>query len=151
MDPPFASGRIRVTQEVQNPWTFNRLSLRGGLPLVSDRRRNLTCSLAVFLLALLCWHRGWLGGGDVKLLGATAFLLPPDRVPGFILAVALAGGVLAAVYLLLERIVPAPRLRMRTSFLLRVCAVECRRINRRSSLPYATAISAAAILTLVER
>ncbi len=27
---------------------------------------------AVFVLSALCWRRGWMGGGDVKLLGAAA-------------------------------------------------------------------------------
>ena len=111
---------------------------------------GLACGLAVFILAALCWRRGWLGGGDVKLLGATAIVVPPALVPGFILAVSLAGGVLALLYLLLERIIPAPHLRQPASFLRRVLIVECRRIRRRTSLPYATAISAAALLMLAK-
>jgi len=108
----------------------------------------LACGLAVFAPAAFCWHRGWLGGGDVKLLGATAILVPPSLVPGYIAAVAFAGGGLALVYLLLERIVPAPRPRHPASLLWRILIVECRRIHRRASLPYATAITAAALLTL---
>ena len=111
---------------------------------------GLACGLAVFILAVLCWRRGWLGGGDVKLLGATAILVPPALVPGFILAVSLAGGVLALLYLLLERVIPTPRLRHSASLLRRVLIVECRRIRRRASLPYATAISAAALLMLAK-
>ncbi|WP_428492348.1 A24 family peptidase [Rhodopila sp.] len=111
---------------------------------------GVVCGVAVFILAAFCWRRGWLGGGDVKLLGATAILIPPTLVPGFVLAVSLAGGVLALLYLLLERIVPAPRLRHSASFLRRVLIVECRRIRRRTSLPYATAISAAALLMLAK-
>ncbi len=104
--------------------------------------------LAVFALAAICWRRGWLGGGDVKLLGATAILVPPTLVPGYIAAVSLAGGGLALAYLMLERIVPAPRLHQSASLLRRILIVECRRIRRRTSLPYAAAISAAALLML---
>ena len=32
---------------------------------------------AVFGGAFFCWRRGWLGGADVKLLGAGALLAPP--------------------------------------------------------------------------
>jgi prepilin peptidase CpaA len=109
----------------------------------------LACGLAVFTLAAFCWRRGWLGGGDVKLLGATAILVPPGLVPSYIAAVAFAGGGLALLYLLLERIVPSPRLRQATSLASRILTIECRRIRRRASLPYATAISAAAMLMLV--
>ena len=34
----------------------------------------------VFGVALVCWLRGWMGGGDVKLLGACALLVPPVAV-----------------------------------------------------------------------
>ncbi len=111
---------------------------------------GLFCGLLIFTLAAFCWRRGWLGGGDVKLLGATAILVPPTLVPGYIAAVAFAGGGLALLYLILERIVPSPRLRRHASLLWRILVVECRRIRRRASLPYATAISAAAALMLVK-
>jgi prepilin peptidase CpaA len=106
------------------------------------------CGLAVFALAALCWWRGWLGGGDVKLLGATAVLVPPALVPGYIAAVAFAGGGLALLYLLLQQLVPALRPRFPAPLLWRILVVECRRIRRRMSLPYATAISTAAMLML---
>lgn len=110
----------------------------------------LVCGVVVFALAVLCWRRGWLGGGDVKLLGATAILVPPSLVPGYIVTIALAGGGLAVCYLLLERIVPALRPCRRAPLLWRILVVECRRIHRRASLPYATAISAAAALMLMK-
>jgi prepilin peptidase CpaA len=111
---------------------------------------GLVCGLAVFALAAFCWWRGWLGGGDVKLLGATAILIPPALVPGFIAAVAFGGGGLALIYLVLERVVPVLPRHRPASLLWRILVVECRRIRRRTSVPYATAISAAALLMLVE-
>ncbi len=133
-------------------WLSAALAVDGGLLRLLDHRLPfaLVCALAVFILAAFCWRRGWLGGGDVKLLGAAAILLPPDMLVAFILDVALLGGVLAVVYLILQRIVPSPRRRYPASFLRRVLAVECRRIRRRTSLPYATAISAAALLMLAK-
>ena len=110
----------------------------------------LACGVVVFALAVLCWRRGWLGGGDVKLLGATAILVPPNLVPGYIVTIALAGGGLAICYLFLERIVPALRPRRPAPLLWRILVVECRRIHRRTSLPYATAISVAAALMLMK-
>src|SRR5579863_3601724 len=32
---------------------------------------------AVFAGSWFCWRRGWIGGGDVKLLSACALLVPP--------------------------------------------------------------------------
>jgi prepilin peptidase CpaA len=123
--------------------------LGGGLRLLShDLPAGLACGLIVFALAAFCWRCGWLGGGDVKLLGATAVLVPPALVPGYIAAVALAGGCVALLYLFMQRVVTAPRQRRPASFLRRILVVEARRIHRRTSLPYATAISAAALLML---
>ncbi len=115
---------------------------------------SLGCGAVIFVLAFLCWFRGWMGGGDVKLLAATAILLPPVRVPGFIAAVALAGGVLALLYLALERLLgrgaPSRPAGRAAPHLRRILAIERRRIRRRLSLPYATAIGAAALLMLFE-
>jgi prepilin peptidase CpaA len=132
-------------------WVSAVLMADGVLLRLLDHRllAGLACGIVVFALGAICWRRGWLGGGDVKLLGATAILVPPGLVPGYIAAVAFAGGGLALLYLLLERIVPAPRPRHSASLPWRVLIVECRRIRRRTSLPYATAISAAALLMLV--
>jgi prepilin peptidase CpaA len=115
----------------------------------------------VFAGAWQCWRRGWIGGGDVKLLAACALLVPPGAVPELLLATAIAGGVLAALYLVLGRLLPrerrgpgtrsrrVPGVRCRRSVLIvRVWRAECRRIRRRVSLPYACAIAAGVLLTL---
>ncbi len=133
-------------------WLSAMLAVDGGVLrlLDHDLLAGIGCGLVIFALAAICWWRGWLGGGDVKLLAATALLVPPPLVPGYVVAVALAGGVLALLYLLLARLVPAPRRYHSASLLWRVVVVECRRIRRQASLPYATAISAAAILMIVK-
>ena len=133
-------------------WVAVTLAVDGCLLRLLDSRLlvGVVCGLVIFALAAICWRRGWLGGGDVKLLGATTILVPPTLVPGYIAAVAFVGGGLALLYLFLERIVPSPRFRHSGSLLWRILVVECRRIRRRASLPYATAISAAAVLMLVK-
>src|SRR4051812_37502181 len=55
----------------------------------------------VFATGWFLWRRGWIGGGDVKLLGATTLLVPPVSVPELILTTAIAGGVLALLYIVL--------------------------------------------------
>jgi prepilin peptidase CpaA len=131
-------------------WVSGVLVLDGVLVRLLDRDLllGLCCGLAVFAAATFCWWRGWLGGGDVKLLGATAVLVPPALVPGYIVAVAFAGGALALLYLLLQQVVPAWRPRRHGSMVWRILTIECRRIRRRMSIPYATAISAAALLMM---
>lgn len=99
-------------------------------------------AFAVFMLAAICWRRGWLGGGDVKLLGAAALVVPPGDVPGFISAVALAGAVLALIYLIAKRVTAAPAPRRPDRLAARALRVERWRIHRGGPLPYAFAIAA---------
>ncbi len=113
---------------------------------------GLLAAAIVFVLAALCWRRGWLGGADVKLLGAGALLVAPASACGFALATCLAGGVLAIVYLLLGRLVPPPGPRPTSpSLVRRIIRIEQRRLQRRGPLPYATAIAAGACATLIGR
>jgi prepilin peptidase CpaA len=112
----------------------------------------LAASAAVFALGALCWRFGWVGGGDVKLLAACAWLASPICVPQLILFTALAGGALAALYLglsLLAGAAGAPGASIRPrSVLARIARVEWWRIRHRASLPYGCAIATATLLTL---
>ena len=114
---------------------------------------QLAPSLAVAALAFgglyLLWHRGWIGGGDVKLLAATTLLAPPGQVLDLLLAVSLAGGALSAIYLLLIRLRLSPLPAGPRTPLRRVLRAENWRIRRRGPLPYACAISAGGLLTLL--
>ncbi len=103
---------------------------------------GLAAGLAVFLLAAFCWRRGWMGGGDVKLLGAAAMVVPPGDVANFIAAVALTGAALALVYLGARRVTAAPSAQRPTRLAARACRVERWRIRRGGPLPYACAIAA---------
>ena len=113
---------------------------------------GLLAGAMVFVLALFCWRRGWLGGGDVKLLAAATLTVPPLAVGGLLAAVALAGGVLAALYLLLGAVLPPVRARAperSASGLGRILRRERRRIARRGPVPYAAAIAAGTFFTLI--
>ncbi|MBV9756575.1 MAG: prepilin peptidase [Alphaproteobacteria bacterium] len=114
-----------------------------------DLAAALKAAFAVFVAGYFCWGRGWFGGGDVKLLAAAALLVAPDRVPGLILCIAVAGGALALLYLLLQRVLPAPRAALRASLWARVLRIEQWRIRRRGPLPYASAIVAGALTVLL--
>ncbi len=93
------------------------------------------------------WRRSWIGGGDVKLLSACALLVPPASVPELILATALAGGMLAVVYVILAQLLSRPPAERPAGLLGRVWRAERRRIRRHVSLPYACAIAAGVLLT----
>jgi prepilin peptidase CpaA len=102
----------------------------------------------VFAGCWYCWRNGWIGGGDVKLLSACALVVPPALVPELVLSTAIAGAVLALLYLALGRLLPSSATPRPTGLLRRVWRAERRRIRRRLSLPYACAISAGVLLTL---
>ena len=99
----------------------------------------------VFGLCFLCWLRGWMGGGDVKLLGACAMLVPPLSVFPMITTVGIAGGVLAFIYLAARRLVPRPSplpsAQRPQGFLARALRAERWRLSRGAALPYAVAIA----------
>jgi len=109
-------------------------------------------ALVVFAGSFLCWRRGWMGGGDVKLLGATALVVPPFEVGSFLVLTAQCGGLLALLYLLLSRTVrlPPPG-RLGTCHLFaRVLRAERWRICRGAPLPYGFAIAAGGITLLLK-
>src|ERR1041384_5879753 len=64
--------------------------------------------LSTFLIAALLFAIGVCGGGDVKLLGATALWMGWNNLPEFFLLTALAGGVLALLLLVARRLASPP-------------------------------------------
>src|SRR5438045_1919721 len=80
------------------------MALRG---LEGNLLAGLGAAAVLFCLAALAWRRGWLGGGDVKLIGAAGLAVTPPLVPGFVVAVSFAGGVLALLYVGARFVVPA--------------------------------------------
>ena len=106
---------------------------------------SLIVATGVFVLASLCWRRGWMGGGDVKLLGAAALGIMPSFVFTFAAAVAIAGGVLALFYLIAKKFVPTSASLRPDGVYARALRVERWRIARGGPLPYACAIAAGAV------
>jgi prepilin peptidase CpaA len=104
--------------------------------------------LTIFLVCIVCWQRGWMGGADVKLLGGAAIVVAPTDIETFLLAVTLCGGVLALAYLAGRFVLPRPAARRPTQLLARVLRVEAWRIRRSGPLPYACAIAAGTLFVL---
>jgi prepilin peptidase CpaA len=96
----------------------------------------------------MAWRRGWMGGGDVKLLGAAALRVPPYAVPGMLMATALAGGVLALFYLVARRRLARPGGPRPSSLLLRALRAERWRLRRGGPMPYAVAIACGVFFVL---
>jgi prepilin peptidase CpaA len=110
---------------------------------------SLIVATILLLLLLVIYQRGWIGGGDVKLLVALAIGLPLTGVIQLLTTTAIAGGVLALVHVMM-RLLPSPRLAPAGSSLARrVYAIERWRHLRHAPLPYGVAIACGGILTVL--
>jgi prepilin peptidase CpaA len=107
--------------------------------------QSLIAAAILLLLLLVIYQRGWIGGGDVKLLIALAIGLPLPGVVQLLTITALAGGILALLHLMM-RLLPQPRLAPAGSSLARrVYAIERWRHLRHAPLPYGVAIACGGI------
>jgi prepilin peptidase CpaA len=98
-----------------------------GLSPWPDMALQLAVALAVFAPFVLLFALGWMGGGDVKMIGALALWLPLGAFVQMLVIMSIAGGVITAV-LMIEA-----RLRRREGAL---------------EVPYGIAIAAAALFAL---
>jgi prepilin peptidase CpaA len=144
-----AAGHDIMTRSVPN-WMPLSLGVLGSILAAAEFRLGwgIGFGLAVFVLCLLFWWRGWMGGGDVKLLGATAIVVAPAAAGPFMLAVSLSGGILAMAYLAGRFLLPRPTMRRPKHLLPRILRIEAWRIRHRGPLPYACAIAAGTIFVL---
>jgi prepilin peptidase CpaA len=107
---------------------------------------TLAAAAAVFAVAFAMFWRGWIGGGDAKLLSASALLVGSHDLPAFLLLMGLCGAVLAIAVL------AAARFDGRLRYLLppvMQAPLETLRGQARPSVPYGVAIAAAGVLVLV--
>jgi prepilin peptidase CpaA len=127
------------------------LGIAGQFASPMQLAQSLIAATILFALLLVIYQRGWIGGGDVKLLVALAIGLPLMGVIELLTITALAGGVLALVHLIM-RLLPYPRLAPAgSSFVRRVYAIERWRNLRHAPLPYGVAIACAGIWTIFSR
>jgi prepilin peptidase CpaA len=74
--------------------------------LVAERELDwighIAAGLAVFTVGTLFFHRGWLGGGDVKLMAAGALWLGLDNLLPYLAAVSILGGILTVTIMLVR-------------------------------------------------
>ncbi len=68
-----------------------------------DISMHLVIAGVFFGLSLLCWFLGWLGGGDVKLLGAVGLWLGTAHAFAFLFILAVTSAVLSGALLVLRK------------------------------------------------
>jgi prepilin peptidase CpaA len=126
------------------------LGIAGHFASPMQVAESLIAATILFLLLIVSYQRGWMGGGDVKLLVALAIGLPLMGVIQLLTITALAGGILAVVHLTM-RLLPYPRLAPAgSSFVRRVYAIERWRHLRQAPLPYGVAIACGGIWTILQ-
>ncbi len=109
----------------------------------------LVAAILVFVAAALMWRQRWMGGGDVKLLGAAALLMPAGLVPMLVVATSLSGGVLSVIYLSTRHRLSPPGPMRAHSLVGRAIRAERWRLRRGGPLPYAVAIAGGACFVIV--
>jgi prepilin peptidase CpaA len=101
---------------------------------------TLVASAALSVATFLLFWRGLLGGGDVKLMVATGFLIGYHDVLGFLFVMSVSGGLIAVAML------ASDRLKARAAATL---DQEPQERPARLTVPYGVAISLAGIMTLL--
>ena len=100
-----------------------------GLYVWPDMVAQVGFALIVFAAFVVVFQFGWMGGGDVKMIGALALWLPVMPLVWMLIVMSLVGGALTAI-LLAERMI--------------------RRRTQEIEVPYGVAIAIAALFALRE-
>jgi prepilin peptidase CpaA len=117
--------------------SFIPVALVAGLP-ASVVGSHFAVGLAVLIAGFALFSFGVFGGGDAKLLAAASVWFGSAMVLPFILAVAMVGGLLATV-LVLVRAVPMPATLARYGWAEKL-------YDRKSGIPYGVAIAAGGLV-----
>ena len=105
---------------------------------------TLLASAAVFVATFLLFWRGLLGGGDVKLIGATGLLIGYHDLFEFLFVMSICGALMAVAIFAGDRLGLPPRSRSGALPL----EVDHREPTDRLTVPYGIAIALAATFTL---
>jgi prepilin peptidase CpaA len=101
--------------------------------------QNAVVFIGTFLGGLFLFSRGWLGGGDVKLMTAIALWFDFKGAAALYLWMGIGGGLLAIAFIVLRRMLPAGLTQ----------STNVPSLKARGPIPYGLAISAGAILAIV--
>lgn len=134
------------------PNSFSLVIASAGLVLrLLDGTAPIAIGLAVAALVVFrfCWRMGWMGGGDVKLIAATALAIPPAHFLSFVTIMSVAGAILALPYLAGRSFRPFVPPGRPNRFIGRVMRAERWRLRNGGPLPYACAIAAGGLSALL--
>ena len=147
-----AAWRDVATRTIPDAISLLLLAIGGSARILQgplDLAVSLGTALLLFFLLMLAYARNLIGGGDVKIMSALAVSMSPLDSYRFLVATAIAGGLLGLAYLLLSRRLNGLRQTRPSSLLGRVAAIESWRIRRRGPLPYGVAIAAGGTFVLL--
>jgi prepilin peptidase CpaA len=116
---------------------FVLLAAFGGMGLHAVSM-HVAAAFVVLAVAFACFALGWLGGGDAKLLAATALWLGFDHLLVYLVYAAVVGGTLALAFLSF-RSWPLPVALLSQEWAQRLH-------NRKSGIPYGVALAIGALL-----
>jgi prepilin peptidase CpaA len=115
---------------------FLLAALATGMPWTSFLW-HVAAGASVLIVAFLMFARGWIGGGDAKLLAAAALWLGFEHLLAYSVLVSVLGGGLAIAILTYRTLVP-PLWVSRPAWAVRLH-------DRKSGMPYGLALAAAAL------
>jgi len=149
-----AYGDVR-TRHIPNVLAF-AIAILGLAQMILDcdliaALRTIAASAAVFAAAFLLFCRGMLGGGDAKLIAATALLIGYHDLVGFLFLMSVCGGALALAILAREQLYLQRWHRTRSARVSAEQVVEHIAVPIRSTVPYAVAIAGAGVIVLILR
>lgn len=102
---------------------------------------HLAVGAVALVVGMIMFALGWIGGGDAKLFAAAALWLGPIGGPPFLIGVGVAGGVLAAVLLILRSSAVRPTALLGPGWIARLAEPG-------AGIPYGVAIAAGALYAL---
>jgi prepilin peptidase CpaA len=140
-----------AARRIPNALTFGVAALAVGLGAVHGPWTLVTTILifvAVFVAGSVPYGRGWIGGGDVKLLAAGAALAGWPAAATFLLATALAGGALSVAELARQGRLGLTLNRFAVAAASGDLGSGMETDTARRKLPYALAIAAGALVLL---
>lgn len=104
----------------------------------ADIWKNVLVFVVTLAVGSLLFSRGWLGGGDVKLLAAIALWFDISGGLALIAYVSIGGGLLALGFIIARRLIPAPK----------NGGVRPPALRPRGPIPYGLAIATGALLCM---
>jgi len=115
-----------------------------------DAGFTLAAAILIFAVSFALFQYGAIGGGDAKIVPATALLVGYRELLSFLLLMSLCGGVLALVTLAADRLDPAVRCLRRAARAASAPDVDRGGVAaERPTVPYGVAVATAGVITLL--